>query len=195
GSNGKAEANGNAESNRGSRCKPGTNEDCCADGLLESTARLVRPNGAIGDETAPPGSGARNFEEFIYQVWGRGIAKHFAIPYNRKLWAVPLNEMETSWLGGRVPMPNLEEVLDGALQPVGKPMGPNARFGYPLKGGFQSLMNGFLPHLQDRLLLNTRVVGVSASRHTITLGDGTELDYEQLISTMPLPVLVKLMGY
>ena len=60
----------------------------------------------------------RNFEEFIYKVWGAGIAKHFAIPYNRKLWAVPLTEMETSWLGGRVPLPDLEEMIDGALSPV-----------------------------------------------------------------------------
>ncbi len=70
----------------------------------------------------------RNFEEFIYKVWGTGIAKHFAIPYNRKLWAVPLDEMETSWLGGRVPLPNLEEMVarraltgpqaDGTQRPV-----------------------------------------------------------------------------
>ena len=82
-------------------------------------------------------------------MWGAGIAKHFAIPYNRKLWAVPLTEMETSWLGGRVPLPDLEEMIEGALQPVAKPMGPNARFGYPLRGGFQALMDGFLPHLED----------------------------------------------
>ena len=79
-----------------------------------------------------------------------GIAKHFAIPYNEKLWAVPLEEMETSWLGGRVPLPNLEEMIEGALSPVPKPMGPNARFGYPLRGGFQALMDGFLPHLTRR---------------------------------------------
>ena len=56
--------------------------------------------------------------------------------------------METSWLGGRVPLPDLEEMIEGALQPVPKPMGPNARFGYPLRGGFQALMDGFLPHLE-----------------------------------------------
>ena len=87
---------------------------------------------------------AANFEEFIYSGWGGGIAKHFAIPYNRKLWAVPLNEMETSWLGGRVPLPDLGRMIDGGLRPLPKPMGPNARFGYPLRGGFQALMDGFL---------------------------------------------------
>jgi hypothetical protein len=36
-------------------------------------------------------------------------------------------------------------------------MGPNARFGYPLRGGFQALMDGFLPHLEGKLRLNARV--------------------------------------
>lgn len=136
----------------------------------------------------------RNFEEFIYKVWGAGIAKHFAVPYNRKLWAVPLDEMETSWLGGRVPLPNLEEMIEGALSPVPKPMGPNARFGYPLRGGFQALMDGFLPHLKGGLRLKTRVTGVYPARHALTLSDGSTVAYEYLISTMPLPRLVELIG-
>ncbi|MFL5338734.1 MAG: FAD-dependent oxidoreductase [Gemmataceae bacterium] len=175
-------ANGNGAA--GMACKTGEIQDCCADGVLESSAPLAK-----SADSAP-----KNFEEFIYKVWGAGIAKHFAIPYNRKLWAVPLKEMETSWLGGRVPMPDIEEMIDGALKPVPKPMGPNARFGYPLRGGFQALMNGFLPHLKGRLRLNCRVAAVSPSRHTVTLGDGREVRYDQLISTMPLPVLIRVMG-
>jgi UDP-galactopyranose mutase len=163
--------------------------DCCADGVVDSF------NGRDSASCDSEYSGEpRNFEEFIYKVWGKGIGKHFAIPYNKKLWAVPLNEMETSWLGGRVPLPDLGEIIEGALHPVPKPMGPNARFGYPLRGGFQALMDGFLPHLKGDLRLSTRVAAVSPSRHTLTLDDGTEVAYEQLISTMPLPVLVKLMG-
>ena len=42
-------------------------------------------------------------------------------------------------------------------------MGPNARFGYPLRGGFQALMDGFLPHLRGALRLERRVVRVSLS--------------------------------
>ncbi len=150
--------------------------------------------GYSGSERRLAGRQPRNFREFIYKVWGAGIAKHFAIPYNEKLWAVPLEEMETSWLGGRVPLPDLEDVIEGALSPVGKPMGPNARFGYPLKGGFQALMDGFLPHLRGELRLNTRVARVSPRRHTATFEDGTSVRYEHLISTLPLPRLVALTG-
>jgi UDP-galactopyranose mutase len=165
-------------------CATGDVKDCCADGIMESTVAL-----AAGNASEP-----RNFEEFIYRFWGAGIAKHFAIPYNRKLWAVPLTEMETSWLGGRVPLPNLEEIIEGALSPVGKPMGPNAKFGYPLRGGFQVLMNGFLPRLKGELLLNSRVAAVSPLKHSVTLSNGREIPYEHLVSTMPLPVLIRVMG-
>jgi UDP-galactopyranose mutase len=163
-------------------------KDCCADGIIEATTPLGVPGSVAGPAEA------RNFEEFIYKVWGAGIAKHFAIPYNRKLWAVPLDEMETSWLGGRVPMPDLEEMIEGALSPTPKPMGPNARFGYPLRGGFQRLMDGFLPHLKGELRVNCAVVRVSPARRTVTLADGSELPYECLISTMPLPALVRQLG-
>lgn len=163
-------------------------DDCCADG----TADAFNSNGAACAPTA--NLEPRNFEEFIYRVWGAGIAKHFAIPYNRKIWAVPLSEMETSWLGGRVPLPDLEEIIDGALSPVPSPMGPNARFGYPLEGGFQALMDGFLPHLKGEVRLGTRVAAVSPKQHSLTLDDGKRISYDYLISTMPLPVLIRLIG-
>ncbi len=181
---------GQRESSSTADCKAESITDCCADGITESTAPLVDPR-ASPPRQAPVYA---NFEDFINGVWGWGVAKHFAIPYNRKLWAVPLHEMETSWLGGRVPMPDLEEMIDGALRPVARPQGPNARFGYPLKGGFQALMDGFLPKLRGDIMMNTRVSQVVPSKHLLTMSDGTSHVYEQLISTMPLTSLVDLLG-
>lgn len=167
----------------------GVLSDCCADGTIpESDKALLR------EGTTPTRSRSENFEEFIYRMWGAGIAKHFAIPYNRKLWTVPLAEMETSWLGGRVPLPDLEEIIEGALQPVAKPMGPNARFGYPLRGGFQAMMSGFVPHIRGTIELNADVVHISPDQHLIMLRDGRRYRYENLISTMPLPELIRRMG-
>jgi protoporphyrinogen oxidase/glycosyltransferase involved in cell wall biosynthesis len=159
-------------------------EDCCADGTTD-----VAHSGAGSAEAQ-----TENFEDFIYRVWGAGIAKHFAIPYNKKIWTVPLKDMETSWLGGRVPLPDLGQIIEGALEPVAKPMGPNARFGYPRKGGFQALMNGFLPHIRGKVELNANVVQVLPLEHTVVLADGRRMPYDQLISTMPLPELVRLSG-
>jgi UDP-galactopyranose mutase len=164
----------------------------CLVGAIEARfGRLPgKPSAASAAATGPPAS----FAEFIDRVWGAGIARHFAVPYNRKLWTVPLEEMETSWLGGRVPLPDLEAMIDGALRPSPPPMGPNARFGYPLQGGFQALMDGFLPLLRGPLHLETGVVAISPNRRHVRLANGSELPYERLISTMPLPKLVDALG-
>ena len=170
-------------------------DDCCADGCAPVSVPALRlSEQGMAPNRAPEQNKAPNFEQFIYTMWGAGIARHFAIPYNKKLWTVPLSEMETSWLGGRVPLPDLEEIIEGALEPVAKPMGPNARFGYPLKGGFQALMEGFLPHLKGNLALNADVVQLSPLNRLVTLADGRRYRYDHLISTMPLPALVRVIG-
>jgi UDP-galactopyranose mutase len=195
--NGKGHSNGHAGNGVCAVKKIAAKEikDCCADGILESSAPLTE-KGGLGESHGDGVShkDPRNFEEFIYKVWGAGIARNFAIPYNRKLWAVPLSEMETFWLGGRVPLPNIQEMIEDALSPAPRPMGPNARFGYPLHGGFQRLMDAWLPHLKGELRTNCRVISVSPSRHTVTLSDGSEVHYGHLISTMPLPVLIRQLG-
>ena len=175
---------GNAEQGA-PQCAVKPVEDCCADGTADvaNTATI-----------APRKRETQNFEDFIYTVWGSGIAKHFAIPYNKKLWTVPLSEMETSWLGGRVPLPDLAEIIEGALEPVGKPMGPNARFGYPLSGGFQALMSGFLPHITGRVEMNAHAAQLLPREHVLVMKDGSRYRYDHLISTMPLPELIKLIG-
>ena len=161
----------------------------CLVGAIEARFGPLR-----GGERAPTVSPPANFEEFIERVWGRGIGEHFAWPYNRKLWTVPLSEMETSWLGGRVPLPDLEQMIEGALKPTAAPMGPNARFGYPLRGGFQALMDAFVPLLNCELELGTGVLQVSPTRRTVRLDDGRIVGYRSLISTMPLPRLVEACG-
>ena len=165
-------------------------DDCCGDG------EHVRPAGTSTAATTvlPLPSAPGNFEEFIYRTWGAGVAKHFAVPYNRKLWTVPLADIETSWLGGRVPLPDLAEMIEGAVQPAKAPVGPNAVFGYPLKGGFQALMDGFLPHLEGRLELNAEIAAIDLKRHRFTLSDGRRYSYDKLITTMPLPRFVDLIG-
>jgi hypothetical protein len=95
------------------RCDSEAVNDCCADGTADvanSTSSVSSNNSGkaenrSGGQAAP--AQTENFEDFIYRVWGAGIARHFAIPYNKKIWTVPLKEMETSWLGGRVPLPDL----------------------------------------------------------------------------------------
>ena len=55
-------------------------------------------------------------------------------------------------------------------------------------------MNGFLPLLEGALRLNARVMQVIPSRRELVLEDGTRYRYKQLISTAPLPTLIRMIG-
>ena len=151
----------------------------CVLGLIE--AQRQWPEG---------GRDAAHFEEFIYRHWGEGIAKHFMIPYNQKLWTVPLERMTHDWMGGRVPMPDLEQVIDGALRQGSKDLGPNSRFFYPLHGGIQAFMDAFLPGVPEARV-NSRVTNIDVRRRSVTVNGQEEIGYDQLITTMPLPELAK----
>lgn len=135
-----------------------------------------------------------NFEEFILTNWGSGVAKHFMLPYNRKLWTIPLDQMSYSWLGGRVPAPSLEEVIEGALREQPKAMGPNVLFGYPIRGGFGAMMKGWSRYLDsDRIQLDVKVVAIDPVRSEVKLSSGTRISFDSLIVTSPLPATVQLL--
>lgn len=162
----------------------------CLIGAIE--ARFGALHGAA--QSTPPASPPANFRELIERTWGEGLARHFMLPYNEKLWGVPLEEMEAAWPGAGAPTVDLPRMIEGALAPMPADNGPDARFAYPLRGGFQALMDGFLPFLPGELALNTSVVHVSPRARTVRLDDGRTVNYATLISTMPLPQLVMACG-
>ncbi|MBA7597471.1 hypothetical protein ES703_04474 [subsurface metagenome] len=132
-----------------------------------------------------------DFKEWIYRNFGRGYAKHFMIPYNEKLWTVPLGEMSTEWTKRFIPIPTLKEALAGARGRQEKDFGYNIRFYYPLKGGIEELPKSFLPHIK-RVNLKTEVTGISLKDKKIKFSNGREISYQRLVSTIPLPELIKI---
>ena len=145
--------------------------------------------------TATDGRQPRHFEEWIYRNFGNGIAEHFMVPYNRRLWAWDLKDMNYDCIADRIPMPEIRDVLKGALQPPAKKIGPNQEFWYPEYGGIEALSQAFQRYIPpDRLWLNTEVVAVDSAHHKVILADGRHIRYDRLISTIPLPLLVRFLG-
>lgn len=137
-------------------------------------------------------NGFSNFEDFIYKVFGGGIAKHFMIPFNLKQWATPLKEMTTDWMGQFIPLPTLEEVLDGSLKMAPRCIGINANFIYPQKGGIQAVFDSFVPYIQN-LHLNSEVTSISLKNKSFEINGRKKYFYEKLISTLPLTELIQIL--
>ena len=133
----------------------------------------------------------RNFEEYVHHHFGDGIARHFMIPYNTKLWGVHPREITSAWCSRFVPKPDLEQVVAGAVGAGPGEMGYNVSFLYPKEGGIESLSRALAGTLDsDKVQLNSEVEQIDPRARTVQVG-GEVIPYHALMSSMPLPDLVR----
>jgi len=129
-----------------------------------------------------------NFEAWLYHTFGRGIAKYFMVPYNRKFWTVPANKLTTDWIDGFIPVPSLGQIVEGTLGRSKELFGYNSYFWYPRKGGI-----GQLPFVLSRNLKNIytdcKIVSIDTEKKEIIMQSRAKEKFDCLISTLPLPEL------
>ncbi len=134
-----------------------------------------------------------HFSEWIRASFGEGIARHFLLPYNAKVWAHPLEMMSYSWIGERVATVNLEKVLENLLLEKDEARwGPNEHFRFPLRGGTGAVWRavaGMLPAGVVRY--GERVVSIDPAARLARTAAGS-YPYDYLISTIPLDRLALL---
>ncbi len=134
-----------------------------------------------------------SFHEWILATFGSGMSKYFFIPYNEKFWKFPLSQMNHQWMRKLIPQPSLNEVVEGATGEQKKEFGYNMHFAYPLKGGIASLPQAFGSRLKD-ISIGKEAIAISLKEREITFRDGLKAQYDQLISTIPLSELIRIIN-
>lgn len=137
---------------------------------------------------APPA----NYREWLETSLGSGITRHLMGPYSVKLWTVDPSEMSYTWIGDRVPVPELQQIISGALSDVEGRFGFNPSFMYPRKGGIEALPRAFIPAVADRLHTGMRAVRIDLDGRRVHFADGSSMGYRRLVYTLPLPELARL---
>jgi protoporphyrinogen oxidase len=136
-----------------------------------------------------------SFRDWVLRVFGPGIARHFMFPYNEKLWRTDLSGMTCEWVSWSVPRPSLREVIDGALGISKQSFGYNPSFLYPRRGGIRILPDALAARVEG-VRYGAEVLSVDAARRVVTFrtegGEVEEAPYRNLVSTMPLPTLLRL---
>jgi len=136
----------------------------------------------------------RTFEELIFGIFGKGIAEYFMMPYNFKVWAHEPKMLGTHWIGERVPVVDLERMITNVLlDKADVSWGPNNTFKYPRHGGTGGLFERVASTLQDRIRYGAQAVGVDVKKKRVLLADGSDEEYDALISTVPVDKLVQSM--
>jgi protoporphyrinogen oxidase len=164
------------------------------DVVLECVLGLLKAKHPEDFGLKPPAEAPKNFREWIVRCFGEGIARHFMVPYNEKLLGVSLEELRPEYAERFIPRPSLEDVLKGALGFSRESLGYNAKFVYPRQGGISALPRALAGALKLPPRYETRVTRIELGRRTATLSDGSEVRYEHLLNTAPLPRFLDLVA-
>lgn len=137
-----------------------------------------------------------NFLDWIRTTMGEGVAKHYMVPYNEKIWKYPLEKMSPEWVAGRVPAPSVEEMVKGAQGKMEREYGPNAYFLYPRVGGIGAIPNALAKRVEN-ISLRTEVTEIHTTRRHLEVvytqnGEQKRQEADKVISSVPLPELVKM---
>jgi protoporphyrinogen oxidase len=133
-----------------------------------------------------------NFKQWVVHTFGEGIARHFMLPYNNKFWRVPVQKLTCEWVDDYIPVPSIKDVLNGTIAQSKKRFGYNARFWYPRNGGIENLVFAFQEQINNGIHTLHRATKVNLNEKTVSFQNGKKLKFDNLISTIPLPEMLKL---
>lgn len=131
-----------------------------------------------------------NYEDWLRKSFGHSFAETFPMPYTRKYHTTDAKNLTTDWLGPRLYRPKLDEILIGALKREPLDVHYVSNFRYPSVGGFVTYLDHFLP--MANINLDHRVVEIDPDAKLLSFRGGKRVPYKELISSIPLPELVRL---
>lgn len=133
-----------------------------------------------------------DYAEWLRVQYGDYFAENFPFAYTRKYWGVEAKQLETKWVGNRLHVSPLPEVLRGAFAEQQENFYYTKFMNYPKKGGFRSIMNECRKGLDIRL--NKKAVRIDTAAKQVEFTDGTVENYDNLISSLPLPEIIKMIS-
>jgi len=131
-----------------------------------------------------------NYAEWCRNEYGKYLSEHFYKEFTEKYWRIPMEQLATDWLGGRLIPSVTMNIIRGAFSPRIERQASFAKFHYPARGGFFGF---FKPLFDDvRIHCNQRAMEIEANAKWVVFNSGRKEHYEVLASTIPLPELVSI---
>ena len=132
-----------------------------------------------------------NFRDMLLGKFGRGICERFLFPYNEKLYACDLSELDHDAMGRFFPYADLEEIVRNFRKPDNSSY--NATFTYP-SGGAVQYINALKAEVpDDHISLGERLVSLDLDGK-IARTSRREIAYDRLVSSIPFNRLLDLTG-
>lgn len=131
----------------------------------------------------------KTFKGMLYEKFGKSIADKFLIPYNSKLYATDLDNLDADAMGRFFPYADKEEIVRNFR--LSKNDSYNGSFLYH-KGGAIEYVHALEKDLDpQRIALNEQVLSIDVHKRLVVTNVRT-ISYDNLISSIPFPALLRL---
>ncbi len=151
---------------------------------------------SYGLEKLTPTKDTSTFEGWVTNRFGKKLYSIFFKTYTEKLWGIPCNVLDADFAAQRIKKFSLGEAMKTALfGNSGKHKTLVDQFAYPHEGTgmVYERMASFVKKQGGNLFLNTpikRVLTKNKKAYAIELEDGTLKEYDHIISSMPISLMV-----
>lgn len=136
-------------------------------------------------------SNSDNFKEYVIANLGKAICDKFVIPYNEKLYACDLNELDHDSMGRFFPRGvKFGDLLDSFKSSDDKDS-YNSNFIYPELGSYEFVKSILQRIPEEKLLMETRITSLDLSNKIAYTNNG-EIKFERLVSTLPFNSLLEI---
>lgn len=153
---------------------------------IDEKIRIIKSFVERNQEVEP-----KNYGEWLEKQYGTYFARNYPAKYTRKYWTVEPELLETKWVEGRMYTPTIEEVLEGAMSSEVPNVHYSKEIHYPVNGGFGAFLK---PFIDDKFHGKKELCELNIQEKKAVFTDGDTVSYEQLVSTIPLDVLVNVMS-
>lgn len=133
-----------------------------------------------------------NYEEWLRVQYGNYFAENFPMVYTEKYWTVKAKDLEIKWVGERMYKPTLKEVEEGCKSELTPNTYYTKEMRYPQKGGYKSFISPMVKGIDIRT--NSSVKKIDLTNKTVLLENGSLYQYDNLISSLPLTEICKLIN-
>ncbi|MGP6208046.1 protoporphyrinogen/coproporphyrinogen oxidase [Cuniculiplasma sp. SKW3] len=135
----------------------------------------------------------KNLLEWINGFFGESMANEYLKPYNEKIWKRPLESIAADWVftPGRLPFPELENVLKSVAGIPNVGYKEQSFFYYPKEGGIQSLYNSLYEQVTQKgaeFIGGENIIKIRKINNIYEIND--KINAKKIVSTIPLPELL-----
>lgn len=100
---------------------------------------------------------AEDFQTFLINNFGNTLFQIYFEPYNRKIWQTDLETVPMDWLDGKLPMPNVTEIIANNIVRQGDDQMVHSTFYYPVTDGSQFIVDRLAKGLNIQTLAAPQV--------------------------------------